>query len=245
VEFILRSGSIDSRYTGRNRLEEGARIHRKLQKTEGYQAEVHLAITETHAGIGFTVEGRADGIIVTEDSVTVDEIKSTLTPLELIDSEYASIFRIPGETSAQDPQTQSQPRIHWAQAMCYGHMYCAKNDPGTIDIQLTYYEMETGGIKRFTHTFTANELRLFFAALLEKYATWVHIENDWKETATASMKELKFPFENYRESQRNLAVAVFRTIEGRKRLFAMAPTRRTCLTNASCAGKRRYFFQRR
>ena len=45
VEFLLRTGSIDSRFAGFDRTNEGARIHRKLQKTagEGYQAEVFLS----------------------------------------------------------------------------------------------------------------------------------------------------------------------------------------------------------
>ena len=40
VEFLLRTGSIDSRFTGFERANAGARIHRKLQKAagEGYQA---------------------------------------------------------------------------------------------------------------------------------------------------------------------------------------------------------------
>ena len=39
VEFLLRSGSIDSRFTGFDRANEGARIHRRLQKAagEGYE----------------------------------------------------------------------------------------------------------------------------------------------------------------------------------------------------------------
>ena len=32
VEFLLRSGSIDSRFAGFDRALEGARIHRRLQK---------------------------------------------------------------------------------------------------------------------------------------------------------------------------------------------------------------------
>lgn len=32
VEFLLRTGSIDSRFTGFDRANEGARIHRRLQK---------------------------------------------------------------------------------------------------------------------------------------------------------------------------------------------------------------------
>ena len=40
VEFLLRSGSIDSRFAGFDRALEGARIHRRLQKAagEGYAA---------------------------------------------------------------------------------------------------------------------------------------------------------------------------------------------------------------
>ena len=46
VEFLLRTGSIDSRFSGFDRANEGARIHRKLQKAagEGYQAEVFLSV---------------------------------------------------------------------------------------------------------------------------------------------------------------------------------------------------------
>ena len=42
VEFLLRSGSIDSRFSGFDRALEGARIHRRLQKAagDGYEAEV-------------------------------------------------------------------------------------------------------------------------------------------------------------------------------------------------------------
>ena len=205
VEFILRSGSIDSGFTGRNRLEEGNRVHRKLQKAEeGYKAEVHLSITQFHAGIDFTVEGRADGIIITESGVTIDEIKSTLTPLELIDENFS--------------------KTHWAQAMCYGHMYCTKNKLEAIDIRLTYFEMETSGIKRLTRSFDSNELAVHFAQLLEKYAVWAHFESEWKEFAMASMVALKFPFDSYRLGQRKLAAAVYKTIDGGGRLFAMAPT---------------------
>ena len=49
VEFLLRSGSIDSRFAGFDRALEGARIHRRLQKAagEGYAAEVPLCADYT------------------------------------------------------------------------------------------------------------------------------------------------------------------------------------------------------
>mgnify|MGYP000977775207 CR=1 FL=1 len=57
VEFLLRTGSIDSRFTGFDRANEGARIHRKLQKAagEGYAAEVFLSGEREVAGIPFTI----------------------------------------------------------------------------------------------------------------------------------------------------------------------------------------------
>ena len=204
VEFILRSGSIDSAFTGRNRMEEGARVHRKLQKADGYQAEVFLSITDVRDEIVFLVEGRADGIISDENGVTVDEIKSTLTPLEQIGEDFS--------------------QLHWAQAMCYGHIYCVKNELERINIRLTYYEMETGGIKRFTRDFTAEELQEFFADLIDKYAVWAKMDREWKELSGATMRGLGFPYEEYREGQRKLAAAVYKTIAAKSRLFAMAPT---------------------
>mgnify|MGYP005914837899 CR=1 FL=1 len=78
VEFLLRTGSIDSRFTGFDRANEGARIHRRLQKAagEGYAAEVYLTAQREVEGLLFVLEGRADGIFQNEDgTVVIDEIK--------------------------------------------------------------------------------------------------------------------------------------------------------------------------
>ena len=67
VEFLLRTGSIDNRFTGFDRALEGARLHRKLQKEAvaahpDYSAEVSLRHTLTAAEVEYTIGGRADGI---------------------------------------------------------------------------------------------------------------------------------------------------------------------------------------
>ena len=103
VEFLLRSGSIDSRFSGFDRALEGARIHRRLQKAagEGYAAEVPLCADYTVDGIRFTLEGRADGIFTNETGVvTIDEIKTTAVPEEEI--------------------SEDMNPCHWAQVMVYG-----------------------------------------------------------------------------------------------------------------------------
>ena len=72
VEFILRSGDLDNRSGGRkdiDAMQEGSRIHRKIQKRMGsnYSAEFPLSITvpiqKDALEFVITVEGRADGVI--------------------------------------------------------------------------------------------------------------------------------------------------------------------------------------
>ena len=119
VEFLLRTGSIDSRFAGFDRANEGARIHRKLQKAagEGYQAEVFLSETREVDGIPFTIEGRADGIFQSEDGVTViDEIKTTAIPTDEI-------------------QEDGNP-CHWAQGMVYGAIYAKQQGLPRLDVRL-------------------------------------------------------------------------------------------------------------
>ena len=80
----------DYENAGFDRANEGARIHRKLQKAagEGYQAEVFLSAEREACGIAFTLEGRADGIFTDENgTVTIDEIKTTTVPYEEITEE--------------------------------------------------------------------------------------------------------------------------------------------------------------
>ena len=136
VEFLLRTGSIDSRFTGFDRANEGARIHRKLQKAagEGYAAEVFLSGEREAAGIPFTIEGRADGIFTDEAGVTViDEIKTTAVP-------------------ADDIAEDMNP-CHWAQGMVYGALYGRQQGLEKLDVRLTYYQIDTDDILRFVRHF--------------------------------------------------------------------------------------------
>ena len=67
VEFILRSGDIDNRRSGpmdKDAMQEGSRIHRKIQGRMGmnYRAEVPLSIDIQGKDYVLTIEGRADGV---------------------------------------------------------------------------------------------------------------------------------------------------------------------------------------
>ena len=80
VEFLLRSGDIDNRMSRGmqlNAMQEGTRIHKKLQRAMGssYSAEVPLRLDVPADRYLLTVEGRADGIFIKDDITCVDEIK--------------------------------------------------------------------------------------------------------------------------------------------------------------------------
>ncbi len=194
VEFILRSGSIDSRFTGTDRALLGSRIHRKLQKEAGkdYFSEQFLTIDLYEADILYTLHGRADGIIRNENKVTIDEIKTVSTPIDRIDENYS--------------------KAHWAQASFYGYIVCKKENFSEIDIQLTYYNIDTDEIKKISKIFTVSELEETVFSVLKSYRKWALLSYTWTEHRNNSLQQLAFPFEDYRAGQRSLAVAVYKTI---------------------------------
>ena len=214
VEFLLRTGSIDSRFTGFDRANEGARIHRKLQKAagEGYQAEVFLSTDRTVDGISFTIEGRADGIFTEDGGTVIDEIKTTAVPFEEI--------------------TEELNPCHWAQGMVYGAIYSAQQNLPQLSIQLTYYQIDTDQIIRFRRAFSQEQLEEFFQQLLHQYTPWAQRQLDWERRRTQSLAALPFPFAAYRPGQRALAGEVYRACrtgkdaghKGGTRVFCQAPT---------------------
>ncbi|MDO4288971.1 MAG: ATP-dependent DNA helicase [Eubacterium sp.] len=206
VEFILRSGSIDSRFGGFDRAAEGARIHRKLQKEagEGYQPEVSLSETTDYRGFCFVVRGRADGIFTENGEVVIDEIKTTRRSLETI-------------------KEDSRP-VHFAQAKCYGYFYGKQQGLDFIQVQLTYYQVDTGEILRFRKSFSVIELEKFYHELLAGYVRWAEMQRLWIIRRDESIADLDFPYASYRRGQREMAVAVYQTIKREGRLFCQAPT---------------------
>ncbi len=206
VEFLLRSGDIDSSFFRVNRAVEGTRIHKKIQKAqkEDYRPEVTLKYNVEYEEFILSVEGRADGIIEGNSDVMVDEIKSTLTPLEAIDENYSE--------------------VHWAQAKCYAYIYASLNSIEQINVRLTYCHLDTEEIKYLIKPFNISQLKEFFEELIHSYYNWAKLLYHWQSDRDMSIKNMRFPFEVYRKGQRELAVAVYKTITSGKNIFVKAPT---------------------
>lgn len=213
VEFVLRKGDIDFRYTGSKRMAEGVKIHKKLQKRHMkeaknngyvYESEYPLNITLEYNGFLFDIDGRADGVLECDDGVYIEEIKSTARELN-------------------DISEEDNP-FHMAQAKCYGYMYALKNNTENIMICLTYCKLETYEERTFEEKYTFLELKEYFYDILKKYFFWVELSYNNAVKRNSTINSLDFPFGSFRKGQRELAAAVYKTLVSEKKLFAVAPT---------------------
>lgn len=209
IELVLRQGDLDSRFRSSVRAVEGTKAHQKVQgmQKSNYDAEVSLKHDFEYEEFIFAIEGRADGIItpIKEDELfIIDEIKSTTYDLQKIDESY-------------NP-------LHLAQAKTYAYIYSIQNDLDEIDVQLTYYNIKTKEIKKIKKTHSKSELKVFWYDVLQKYIVWARMAKAWKIKRDKTIKDLDFPFDNYREGQRKLAVGVYRSVVDDKNIFIQAPT---------------------
>lgn len=206
VEFILKKGSIDNRKKSNHTALEGAKIHRKLQKQGGetYEKEVFLKKTVDLDGYQLIVEGRADGIFQKEGIYYIDEIKTSEPRFEDLEKEQIELF--------------------FHQARVYAYIYSHEHDLTEINLQLTYFQTTEEIITRKIEHQTIEELDAFFTKLVGDYQEWLIFSENWRTVRNASLMALKFPYEQYRKGQRELAVAAYKTIRTKQKLFVEAPT---------------------
>lgn len=207
AEFIYQSGDLTASFLSAERANIGSRIHRMLQKKAGdsYQSEVFLKEeTQLDDTIRFVIDGRADGIITTEQGIVIDEIKTVTCDYEHIHEDMNF--------------------THWAQAYGYAYIYASQHQLNEVIVQLTYYQIDIDQLKQFQRTKTLDELTKFYLDMLEDYRKWAMRTHDFNEVRDASIHTLAFPFPAYRPGQRELAVAVYKTILDEDVMFAQAPT---------------------
>jgi len=206
VEFIYKSGDINVKSMKPERAMDGIKAHKLLQSQmdDNYKKEVFLKHEFEYNDILFTIEGRADGVLIDEDIVTIDEIKSTYRNLELLNENYNL--------------------AHSAQAKCYAYIYALQNNINNIYMQLRYYNLDSKQTRCFSYKYELKELELFFYELIDKYLIWAQTIINLNINKRETIKKLEFPFENYRHGQRDFSIAVFKTIKEGKKLFAQAPT---------------------
>lgn len=207
VDFLLREGDIDNRIYNQETMQLGSKIHSSFQKSQGntYLSEVFLQDEiETDEYI-ISLEGRADGIIVGDINPIIDEIKSTVSPLE----EFY----------------ETQKEWHYGQAKCYAYMYTKREGLPRCNIRLTYIsqlDFDSRLIKEKCYTF--EELETYVKDLVNKYIDFLKKEKAHFIERNISADKLPFPYENFRDGQREVAKYVYSVSKKGGIFFFEAPT---------------------
>jgi DNA excision repair protein ERCC-2 len=207
VEYVFRSGSLDSGFRTMNTLAEGTKAHQKIQKQYGEldRKEVYLKAEIPHGDLLFVVDGRCDGLLANEDGgITIDEIKSTTMDITEI--------------------TENMFPVHWGQAKFYAYMYARENRIDRMSVRLTYVHTDTEEQRRFEQEVTIEELVPYIDQIVERYTPYARMLHNNMHIRDESIENLVFPFPAYREGQRKLAGAVYKSIDEGRKLFAKAPT---------------------
>ncbi len=207
VEFVLQSGDITpGGFQRRDRAQLGTQGHKQVQRNrpEGYQSEVEVTYRVTDSDPPLEVRGRIDGLYPHFEPVTLEEIKTTTLSLDLVHENH-------------NP-------LHWAQAQCYAFMLAHRQNLGSICIHLTYYHLDSRQEVTFQRTFTYAELESFFQDLIHSYLNWFRRVSAWQALRDQSIQQLDFPYDEYRPGQREMAVAVYKAIRDRDRLYVQSPT---------------------
>lgn len=209
VEFVLRSGDLNETKNSQNTAQNGARIHRRLQKQrakdEAYESEVYLKTDVTMNDNEYLISGRADGITLSTDKATIEEIKTS-------DQPYAEL-------------SDNTLELYWGQVKVYGYLLL-KDHPEYeyVHLQLIYFQVSTEDVTTDEKEFSRSELEKFFQDLITEYEYWLVLRAKLRKTRNDSIAQLQFPFPKFRTGQHELAAAVYKTIYLEKRLFVEAPT---------------------
>ena len=208
VEYTLRSGDLvmDFSISSGIRAVDGIRAHQKIQEArpEEYRSEITVSHRVETKDFTITIAGRIDGVYHYADHIVVDEIKTT--------------------TRNPDTVEKEQNPMHWGQVKVYAYLYAVQQEPTTIEVQLTYYQPDTGESRELRQAVTLEELEIFFNDLLNRYLQWLATLEKWHRLRDESIIELEFPYPVYRPGQRRMALDIYYAIEKKEQMILEAPT---------------------
>lgn len=205
AEYACMSGGLVKQAVMASRLREGREGHRSIQEllTGEWQSEAPARLDVNVCGVELSVQGRADAAKTDADGVHVLEIKTTRgNPFDILKDDYPA---------------------HWAQAEIYAHIFCKTSGASEAEVILIYAGT-SGGQHRFKRDFIASELEERFFGYARVYAELLRSEIDRKSESAPTLLGLRFPFETFREGQREMSECVYDAMTSHGRALIEAPT---------------------
>ena len=206
AEFVFGSGSISNDRVLQTRAMEGQEIHSywQGQYSDIDSKEVSVKATFFDEKINLTIRGRIDGVVNRDDTLYIEEIKSTHTDFDLLDE-------------------KTYP-AHLAQAKLYAYLYLRDYNLKSIDILLTYINVADRKVLQFEKHLTRKKLENFYNATVEKYLNWLKAIYEHEKSRLKSIEGLSFPFDNYRLNQREMMAYIYKNVLRKGKLYVEAPT---------------------
>lgn len=205
AEFAFERGDLIPAARAAARMRDGVRGHQALQELlpASWRSEVPVSRDIPIDGRILRVHGRADALYIDREIARVLEIKTT----------------------AKDPHTilKYDYPAHWAQGEIYAALFCLNEGVSRAEVRLTYARLD-GRKQEFTEEYNAWELEERLMAYAGPYLDWISRVDDWKEQSRPTLDSLPFPFDNYREGQREMAGAVYRAMRDGANALIEAPT---------------------
>ena len=205
AEYACEGGSIGWSAHMAQRMREGRKGHQAIQEglPSGWQAEAAVSLDAQVEGIMLRVQGRADAVCIGNDEIDLMEIKTTrCNPYEVCQDDYP---------------------VHWAQAQIYAYIFCLQNAIDSAHIRLVYAGTK-GGKQEFKREYSLEELTKLFYRYAQPYAKWAAAGDEWKEIAQPSYLNLQFPFDHFRDGQKEMADCVYSAMADHSRTLIEAPT---------------------
>lgn len=205
AEFACCTGSLTPAAMSAQRMREGREGHEALQSLldSSWQPEAPISQDVEIEGLILRIQGRADALRILPERICINEIKTTRRDL-------------------QDVDADDHPE-HWAQAEIYAYLFCRKHALAEVEITLTYAGVH-GGKRVFAHRFDWSTLEARFLKYAVPYARWILAEEAWKDLSQPTLLGLQFPFDTFREGQREMAKYVYSAMVQGERTIIEAPT---------------------
>jgi DNA excision repair protein ERCC-2 len=200
-EFAAKQGNLDLRFTPSPTSQQGIAGHQTVaaRRSATYRREVSLSATFKH----LIVRGRADGFEA--ELPLLEEVKTFKGDLDLMPANHR--------------------QLHWAQAKVYGAMLCRQFGLPALTVSLVYFDIDKQEeAPPLLERCNASDLQAFFEALCERFLAWADLELAHRSQRDAALTRLRFPYEEFRAGQRDLAKAVFNAARLGRSLLAQAPT---------------------
>ncbi len=200
------SGDINFRFTGRSSAIEGIRGHQYVQKKRGqdYISEKTVSLDVKCSEFTLKIQGRVDGYNPHLESPLIEEIKT---------------LRI-----SPDEIPESIRDVHLAQLKIYGYIICMTEELNSTTLRLCYLDLDDNSEHWLEEVYALEPLTQFFNETIERYTKAYRRRSDWIGIRDPSIGSAGFPYPEYRKGQRDMAVAVYRTIVRQEQLVIQAPT---------------------